>query len=105
MFARHLEKIRKQTQPNHRPFTWGYFCGIEAIVGAAVIILWVIYAATSIFSVVVGGMVAIAMWGIPGYFVTQRKKWAWLVLLLFSFNPIIWVANALYIKDRWTELQ
>jgi len=38
-----------------------------------------------------------------GYLVINRNKIALVVLTVISINPIIWVINFFYLKNRWNE--
>ena len=29
---------------------------------------------------------------------------SFLIMTIFSFNPIIWIINGIYLKNRWTDL-
>jgi hypothetical protein len=99
-FAKRLDRKRNQISPQHLPYKWGFFFGINAIVWTMLTII------VAIFSPEISNWLAlaiIAIWGIPGYFVVQRKKWAWIMLSIFSMNPFVWIANYFYGKNRWHE--
>ncbi|MEM7401236.1 MAG: hypothetical protein AAF304_04720 [Pseudomonadota bacterium] len=53
----------------------------------------------SIFIFLWSGLIAFA-----SYFVIKRKRWGWIVATIFSFNPVLWVINGIYLKNRWKEL-
>ena len=102
MVARRLEKAQSPRPPGQLPFTWGYFCGVQGIVlgglgglGAFVSpeIDWVY------------GFLAVLLYGVSGYFVIQRRKWAWITLTVFSFNFFLWGINYFYGKNRWNEFE
>jgi hypothetical protein len=37
------------------------------------------------------------------WFFAQRRDWAWITLTIFSFNPIAWIINFIYLRRRWAE--
>ena len=36
--------------------------------------------------------------------VILRLRWAFVMFTLALMNPIIWIINAIYLKNRWREL-
>ena len=46
-----------------------------------------------------------AVWGPAGYFVIKRRRWAWIVHTVASFNPLWWIINTVYARHRWAEFE
>jgi hypothetical protein len=44
-----------------------------------------------------------AVYGALAWFFAQRHHWAWIALTIFSFNPVVWIVNFIYLRKRWTE--
>ena len=38
------------------------------------------------------------------YSIIKRGRWGWIVATLLSLNPILWIINGIYVKNRWKEL-
>lgn len=91
------------------PFTWGYFlglcrlcCGVFALV-ILVLTPFVSHDQHEKGQALVGCLIIIAAWGLPGLFVIKRRAWAWVLLTVVSFNPVLWVANHRFGRNRWPE--
>lgn len=41
---------------------------------------------------------------VVGAFMYKRRRWAWLVGTLLSLNPIVYIVNIIYLKNRWNEM-
>ncbi len=37
------------------------------------------------------------------FFITKRQRWAWVIGTILQFNPILWVINGFYARNRWAE--
>lgn len=90
--------------PSYKPFTWGYFNSLLLIVvGILSSGLWIwLYSQTS-------GNHDIIIWGIllttMGIFLYQRNRWAWVVFSILNLNPVSWIINGIYLKNRWREMR
>jgi hypothetical protein len=49
--------------------------------------------------VIVCGVIYAAL----AWFFAQRHHWAWITLTIFSFNPVAWIINFIYLRKRWAE--
>jgi hypothetical protein len=104
-----MEKRRRLAQPGSRPYRWGIFLGVQltligcvAGVGAAVLA----------FSLPDSGyeplgwyVMFAAAYGGAGFYVLQRYRWAWVVGTVLSINPVFWIANVQYGRNRWSEMR
>ena len=95
--------------PNKRPFMWGFFQSMCAMLGLLVALLAIIgrnttgsnNAARSLLEVIsVWG----AVLGVCGVFMFRRNRWAWVIGIVVSFNPVLWIANGIYLANRWKEM-
>jgi NADPH:quinone reductase-like Zn-dependent oxidoreductase len=91
-----LHRRFRRHHPAKRPYRWGYYFSVQSFVVAIAL-------------GVVSGSGAIAfmgfavLYGALAWFFAQRKHWAWVTLTLFSFNPVVWVINLVYLRKRWAE--
>lgn len=102
------EKKRKERPEmvNTKPYTWGYYSGwISMIIGGELIVI-------SLFSFSVGetdGVMLLFMGAgvlaLLGYGVIKRNAIAWILLIIISFNPVCWIINGIYLKNRWSEFK
>lgn len=35
----------------------------------------------------------------------RRNRWAWLIAVIIQVNPIGWIVNGIYLKNRWAEMR
>ena len=42
--------------------------------------------------------------GISGIFMLRRNRWWWIIGILITVNPILWIANVIYLSNRWREM-
>lgn len=104
-----LEKRLKLRLPNIRPYKWGYFVGCISISFAILPLLAV--ALTVLIAFVRAEPVdndfffflLLVLHGICGFYIIKRKRWAWVVSTVFSFNPLIWIVSGIYAGRRWQE--
>jgi hypothetical protein len=83
--------------PTLRPFRWGYWNGLSCF-----LLTPLIGTAAAGPNAFVGYEVIL----IPiGVFVLLRHRWAFIVATVFSFNPVYYVANTIYIVKRWEEMR
>ena len=93
-----LNKRLHVKQPNARPFMWGYWLGLGCFL-APVLMTAQTDGSISFF------LTAALLYVPIGVFVILRHRWALIAITILSFNPIIWVANIFYIKNRWSEMR
>ena len=43
--------------------------------------------------------------GVCGIFMYRRNRWVWLFGTLFSLNPLLWIVNGIYLRNRWAEMR
>lgn len=91
-----LNRRFKQRNPGARGFRWGYYFSIMSLIAGLVLGLFLECGATGV--IVCGLIYAILAW-----FFAQRHHWAWITLTIFSFNPVAWIINFIYLRKRWAE--
>jgi apolipoprotein N-acyltransferase len=96
VIAKKLNTKLQQKNSSYKSFVWGYFIGIINIIWGGLFIF-----------VFIGDLIMLIFTIIPiilGYFTIKRKKLWFIALTVISINPIVWVINWIYIKNRWNEL-
>ncbi len=100
LVAKKLNTKLQQKNPNYKSFVWGYFIGISNIIWGILLIL--VLMDTKSLDLIVSIFMLIPI--ILGYFTVKRNKTLFIALTVLSINPIIWIINWIYIKNRWDEL-
>lgn len=93
---------------NAMGFKWGYFTGFRILFVAIILLPLLVLAALSghltedellgFYFLVIVVLLA------PGIFILCRHRWAWILYTVCSMNPVLWMINGTYIKNRWKEL-
>lgn len=91
-----LDRRFRRRHPLARPFRWGYYFALESFVGA--LILGALFGSGA-GTVIVFGLV----YAILGLAFARRRRWAWILLTILSFNPVAWIINAFYLGKRWKD--
>lgn len=110
-----LEDRRMRRQPGTRPYTWGLYCGLYSMILSALAAWIAVFAiggelaaagpertGESVALAVFVGII-VGLWGVPGFFMIRRRKWAWIMATILSLNPIWWIVNTIYGRNRWAE--
>jgi uncharacterized membrane protein YfcA len=103
-----LEGRRKSVAPPRElPYTWGFYIGTSGLLLGVYSLFMAFYMSISggknASSVAIVLLVLAAVWGPAGYFAIKRRRWAWVVSTIASFNPVWWIANSVYGHNRWDE--
>jgi hypothetical protein len=102
------ERWRKK-YPEEKSFRWGYFQALSFFPGGLLGLAAFIYSVDfsqmlsliGLFSV---SYAAIASWA--GYvLITQKKKWAWVLMVLLQFNMGTWLIDLVYGGNRRHEFR
>ncbi|HEY3663339.1 MAG TPA: zinc-binding dehydrogenase [Chthoniobacterales bacterium] len=91
-----LNRRYQHLNPGKRPYRWGYYFSILAVIDGLVL-GYILEAGLGVF------VICALLYGVLAWFFAQRRHWAWIALTLLSFNPVIWVVNLVYLWKRWTE--
>ncbi len=104
-----LEKRRRVAMPDTKPYTWGIYTGLLNIVfglgflGGAVLNYLAPRQSGSLGDALLGVAFA-AVEILAGYYTIRRRRAAFVIATIFSLNPIWWIANTFYGRNRWREL-
>jgi len=103
--------------PNLQPYKWGFFQGWVGLLTGGVLTILMLINPLLLFSdlklsedegfrifVTVFMAVYMSIMAIACLFIIKRKRWGWIVATILSLNPILWVVNGIYLKNRWKEL-
>ena len=90
-----LNRQFRRRHTGYKPFRWGYYFSLMAFIGG---LLLGIFLESTTAVIVCGVIYAVLAW-----FFAQRHHWAWILLTIFSFNPIAWIVNFIYLRKRWAE--
>jgi NADPH:quinone reductase-like Zn-dependent oxidoreductase len=90
-----LDRRRRRRHPGERPFRWGYYFSLQSFVMALIVggLL-----GSTLGAAVLGLVYAALAWAFA-----RRRRWAWILLTILSFNPLAWLVNAVYLRKRWSE--
>jgi len=109
--ARALQRRLEARSPTTLPYRWGFYFGCLAVVGGTT--LGAIGGLATMVSILAGawkdvilnsGVTAFfALHAVCGWFIIRRKRWAWVIGTILSISPMVWVANAIYGRNRWRE--
>ena len=109
--ARALQRRLEARSPATLPYCWGFYFGCLAVAGGT--LLGAIGGLATVASALAGawkdvifnaGVTVFCMvQAVCGWFIIRRKRWAWVIGTILSINPVVWVANAIYGRNRWKE--
>jgi hypothetical protein len=103
--SRVLDRRWRAKYRKEKPFAWGYFQAIGMIIaGSSWLVGWFDGTVPSALAPVcvvffVGGLAI----GLP--VIIKKKKWAWLLMVILQLDPIIWIIDYIYGKNRWKEFR
>ena len=91
--------------PNHRPYAWGYFNALIALVlgGAGATLLF--FQSMNEGDDLPRGFYYSVVFIFLGFLMYRRNRWGWIVAIIVSLNPITWLINGIYVKNRWQEMK
>jgi NADPH:quinone reductase-like Zn-dependent oxidoreductase len=96
VIAHALNRRFQQRNPAKRPYRWGYYFSLVSFIAGTA--LGLMLEAGVAAALCCGALYAALAW-----FFAQRRRWAWIALTVLSFNPLVWVVNAVYLRKRWAE--
>ena len=95
-----------QKNPSLRPYMWGYFIGYCGIVsGILYSLLFFYHGFTEQYAneeYFLWGIIMLAF-SYPFYLIVKRTRVGWILGSLLCLNPITWVINFIYGRNRWQE--
>ena len=90
-----LNRQFRRRHPGYKPFRWGYYFSLMGVIGG--ILLGIFLESTTAM------IVCAVIYAVLAWFFAQRHRWAWIALTIFSFNPVAWIINFIYLRRRWAE--
>lgn len=103
-----MNKSLRESKPEVKPYSWGYFTGLMGALswGLIGILQFIIasqeYGGKSETAALFGVFCLIGI--VPNIFIIKRNKWGWVIGIFLQLNPILWIINGIYLKNRWGEL-
>jgi len=104
--AKKLNTNHKTLYPDYQDYKWGYFMGVGSMVYGTLYSLFYFFIFISVSVGLQDIVILLAIFLIPvilGYFVCKKSKQAMIWVTILSLNPIIWIINYFYIKNRRGE--
>lgn len=87
-----------------KPFAWGYFQAYTSILGSVMYIGYLIFTNNNFTDVTLILIAIFSVYFVFGIFASMRHRMAFVILTILSVNPLLWLINGIYIKNRWPEL-
>jgi drug/metabolite transporter (DMT)-like permease len=104
--ARLLDRRWRAKHPDERPFAWGYF---QALCFFPAGLLWFI---TPFLAEARSWQLwlAVIFYGIVGSYagyslIREKKKWAWIFVVVAQVNLVTWLIDIHYGGNRWKEFR
>lgn len=101
-----LESRRERLRIGTRPYTWAYFQGTGSLLFGSVGSIATLLADgwTEEPGAIAFGLLLFATYAVSGWYVVRRRRWAWVLFTVMTVNPISWIVNYIYGRNRWAEL-
>jgi NADPH:quinone reductase-like Zn-dependent oxidoreductase len=91
-----LNRRFQRRNPGKRPYRWGYYFSILSFIAG-------IGLGVALESGVSAAIICAVAYAVLAWCSARRNRWAWVVLTIVSFNPLAWIINAVYFRNRWAE--
>jgi len=91
-----LNRRFQRRNPGKRAYRWGYYFSMMSFIAG--IVLGIALESGVSAAILCGVAYAALAW-----FTARRHRWAWIVLTIVSFNPVAWIINGVYFRNRWAE--
>ena len=97
-----LEKRHRRLRPDCKPFAWGYYNGLGALMMSVAVGASHLSEGWKEAALMFGAFGAVF---IPlGILTIRRDRGGFLLLTILQLNPIMWAINGVYLSNRWQEL-
>ena len=105
-----LDKRLAARLPHTRPYKWGFYLGCMNIIVCAplALLLFGIAGFGKTSDALLAGVVGGAWFlfhAVCGFYIIKRRRWAWVLGTVLSFNVLEWVINGIYVRNRWQEMK
>lgn len=105
--AFYMDRRLRETKPDVLPYKWGYYNGwmgiLTSIICAAIFFGSAATAHGKQSEYYAIGLLFLVLAMVGAGFVFRNKWWA-TASIMAQFNPILWIINGIYIKNRWHEM-
>ncbi len=101
----------RDNSPGVQPFVWGYFMGWFTLttLGAGLVLLasfgTLTHRSDAHILSMVPWAVAVGALCIAAAMTLRRQRWGLVGLSFLMMNPVIWLVNVFYLRNRWDELR
>lgn len=104
-----LNGWQRERHPELLPFKWGYYRGCTGTFGYSTFAILQLVAALDSYGsrsrMLFILTVAFALAAIVHIAIIKRNKWAFVFGTVLSLNPLVWIIDGIYIRNRWSELK
>ena len=103
VIAKNLNTNHRKKFLNHQDYVWGYMQGVGAMIFGTVYGLFYLYLLISLSVELLTIVIVFALFSITvilGFLICKKSKQAIIWATVFSLNPVIWIINFFYIKNR-----
>jgi hypothetical protein len=105
LLARALNRRHLGRHPQCKPFAWGYF---SALSSATTPLFFALGVSTNRDLDVTSQGVLLAIFLLlflpPVVLTLRRSRVGFIWLTALTLNPLLWIINGIYLKNRWTEM-
>lgn len=104
-----VNKRAQAAHPLRQSFVWGYFQTLELLINVVFgALLGLIMASQMMGAFAAPEVVMIVVFGVPlfilGLLAFKRNRIALVIMTVISSNPVLWIINFFYLKNRWEEM-
>jgi hypothetical protein len=102
LWARKLNFRHLIKNPECKPFAWGFYQATSWISLPPIVLLALRNESVDIQLIVLAIFVLVFL---PIMVMTiRRSKVGFILMTALSLNPLLWIINGIYLKNRWTEM-
>jgi hypothetical protein len=106
--AVYMDNRLHENNPDALPYKWGYYNGWMALLMSAVYVVIFFESAADAYgrtadNYVSSGVMFIILGVISAGFIFRNKWWT-IASIIVQFNPLLWIINGVYLKNRWNEM-
>lgn len=104
-----LESRLRTRQPASRPYAWGYYIGLNGalfgMVGAAMTFVAFLNDYGSSKETTLVAFAYFVLLAFTHGLILLRSKVGWVLGIALQLNPVSWLANGIYARNRWAEFR
>ncbi len=108
--SQYLSKRFKNINSSNMSYKWGFYCGSQFIMISILFIILTIIDLTNeaVASDSTSILIELAIslfFAFLGIFTIKRRIWAFVILTILTINPVTWIINGIYIRNRKNEFK